>query len=87
MLQHGRPGPFLLPLFKAVFLTIGPLRHLKKEHGVESEGRIKCLEKNCKFSCRYTWQLRSHLMQEHAIQMESEVKEFSNGKGSVTSTT
>ena len=65
----------------------GLLRHLKKEHGVESEGGIKCLEKNCKFSCRYTWQLRSHLMQEHAIQMESEVKEFSNGKGSVTSTT
>ena len=24
VLQHGRPGPFLLPLFKAVFLTLGP---------------------------------------------------------------
>ena len=65
----------------------GLLRHLKKEHGVESEGGIKCLEENCKFPYHCTCQLRSHLTQEHAIQMEGELKELSNGKASVTLTT
>ena len=71
----------------------GLFQHLKKGHRMETEGGIKCLEENCKLSCRYTWQLRSHLMQKHAIQMKCELKEFGNAKGcgalirgSVTST-
>ena len=73
VLQQGRAGLFLLPLFRAVFLTLvlSPTPIDIEGYGMETKGRIKCLEENCKFYCHYTWQLRNHLMQEHAIQMKS----------------
>ena len=59
----------------------GLLRHRKKEHGVESEGRMRCQEENCEFSCHYVRQLRSHLSKNHSIEMDSELKEFSSEEG------
>jgi len=61
----------------------GLLRHQKKEHGMETEGGVKCCEDNCEFSCCFMWQLRNHLSQEHDMKMSTEWKEFKSEAGSL----
>ena len=61
----------------------GLLQHQKKEHGMETEGGIKCYENNCEFSCCFMWQLRKHLTQEYDMKMSTEWKEFKSEAGTL----
>ena len=65
---------------KKVSSCWGLLQHQKKEHEVESEGRMRYNNK-IEFSCRYVRQLRSHLSKEHSIKMDRELKNFSSEEG------
>ena len=55
----------------------------EKEHGMETEGEIRCSKEDCRFSCYFAWQLRNHLAQEHGMKMNTEWKEFNSETVSV----
>ena len=70
-----------------LFSSVGNLnKHLKNVHKVTviPEGKIKCLECHCSFSCKEISSLRYHLMQHHRMNMEIEKIKFHSQKGSYT---
>ena len=46
-----------------------------------NERKIKCWEKDCKFTCRILQQLRQHLQEEHQVNMENDHKTFNTEEG------
>ena len=60
-------------------------KHTKLNHPEQlNQGKIKCQENICNFTCKQVSQLRLHLQVKHGMKMHMEDKYFSNYEGNYT---